>query len=58
MDELQADGTFGVLEDFVDSIRTGKRPVTTAADGLRATRLAQAILEVASAAASPQELAA
>jgi myo-inositol 2-dehydrogenase/D-chiro-inositol 1-dehydrogenase len=54
-DELHADGTFGVLEDFVDSIRAGRRPVTTAADGLRATRLAQAILKSVSS-GQPQEL--
>jgi len=54
-DELQADGTFGVLQDFVNSIRTGKRPVITAADGLRATRLAQAILKSVSS-GDPQEL--
>ncbi len=43
--ELHADGTFGVLEDFVHSIRTGKKPVITAADGTRATELAHAILK-------------
>jgi len=53
-DELHADGTFGVLEDFVNSIRTGKKPVISATDGLRATRLAQAILKSVSS-GKPQE---
>jgi myo-inositol 2-dehydrogenase/D-chiro-inositol 1-dehydrogenase len=53
--ELQADGTFGVLGDFVTSVRSGKKPVISAADGLRATRLALAILKSASS-GQPQEL--
>ncbi len=44
-DELRADGTFGVLEDFVNAVRTGSKPVISAEDGLRATRFAQAILK-------------
>jgi predicted dehydrogenase len=44
-EELHADGTFGLLEDFVNSIRTGKRPVISAADGFRATLLGHAILQ-------------
>jgi len=43
-DEIRADGTFGVLDDFVLSIRTGKAPAIGARDGLRATLLAQKIL--------------
>jgi len=54
-DELRADGTFGVLEDFVNSVRTGKKPVISAADGLRATRFAQAILKSVKS-GQPQEL--
>jgi predicted dehydrogenase len=44
-DELRADGTYGVLEDFVCSIRTGRRPRITARDGIRATLLAVKIHE-------------
>jgi len=43
-DELRADGTFGVMEDFVNSIRSGKQPVIRAVDGIRATQLAHALL--------------
>jgi predicted dehydrogenase len=44
-DDLRADGTYGVLEDFVCSIREGRSPVITLRDGLRATLLATKILE-------------
>jgi predicted dehydrogenase len=44
-DELRADGTYGVLEDFVCSIRTGRSPRITGRDGLRATLLARKIHE-------------
>ena len=54
-DELRADGTFGVLEDFVNSVRTARKPAIAATDGLRATRLAHAILESVSS-GQPQEL--
>jgi myo-inositol 2-dehydrogenase / D-chiro-inositol 1-dehydrogenase len=43
-DELRADGTFGVMEDFVNSIHSGKQPVISAVDGMRATQLAAALL--------------
>jgi predicted dehydrogenase len=44
-DDLRADGTYGVLEDFVGSIRAGRSPVITVRDGLRATLLATKILD-------------
>jgi predicted dehydrogenase len=44
-DDLRADGTYGVLEDFVFSIRAGRSPVITVRDGLRATLLATKILD-------------
>ncbi len=44
-DDLRADGTYGVLEDFAGSIRTGRQPIITLRDGLRATLLANKILE-------------
>jgi predicted dehydrogenase len=39
-DALRADGTYGVLEDFVSGIRSGRGPSISARDGLRATLLA------------------
>jgi predicted dehydrogenase len=39
-DPLRADGTYGMLEDFIRAIRTGSAPVSGARDGIRATRLA------------------
>jgi myo-inositol 2-dehydrogenase/D-chiro-inositol 1-dehydrogenase len=44
-DEIRADGTFGVMEDFVSSIRTGKPPAVTARDGLRATLVGRKALD-------------
>jgi predicted dehydrogenase len=54
-DEMRADGTYGVLEDFVCSIRTGRSPLITAHDGLRATLLAVKIHE-ALRSGKPQEV--
>ena len=39
-DQLRADGTYGLLEDFVRAIRTRSEPLATARDGIRATHLA------------------
>ena len=44
-DEIRADGTYGLLEDFVQSIRTGTEPSVGVRDGLRATLLASKITE-------------
>jgi myo-inositol 2-dehydrogenase/D-chiro-inositol 1-dehydrogenase len=44
-DELRADGTYGILEDFVCAIRTGRKPSITARDGIRATLLAVKVHE-------------
>jgi myo-inositol 2-dehydrogenase/D-chiro-inositol 1-dehydrogenase len=44
-DELLADGTHGVMEDFVCAIRTGRKPSITARDGIRATLLAVKVRE-------------
>ena len=44
-DEVRADGTFGVMEDFVLSIRTGKPPAIGARDGLRATLMGRKMLD-------------
>ena len=44
-DELSADGTYGVLADFVTAIRTGSEPSITGRDGIRATAVALALLE-------------
>lgn len=46
-DEVRADGTFGLLEDFVQCIRRGKQPIVAARDGLRATLFGQKLLESA-----------
>jgi len=43
--DLRADGTWGVLEDFARAIRTSQPPAITPRDGLRATLLAIRILE-------------
>ena len=43
--ELLSDGTYGIMEDFVCSIRTGRQPVVTARDGIRATRFAVKLLD-------------
>lgn len=52
---LRADGTYGVLEDFVCAIRTGREPSITARDGIRATLLALKIHE-ALRSGRPQEV--
>jgi myo-inositol 2-dehydrogenase/D-chiro-inositol 1-dehydrogenase len=44
-DEPHADGTYGILEDFVCAIRTGRKPAITARDGIRATLLAVKVHE-------------
>lgn len=44
-DELRADGTWGVLEDFVRAVRTGTAPAIGARDGLRATLLASRLYD-------------
>jgi len=44
-DPTRADGTLGVLEDFVSSIREKRPPAIGARDGVRATLLATRILE-------------
>lgn len=44
-DEIRADGTYGLLEDFIRSIRTGTEPPVSVSDGSRATLLALKILE-------------
>ena len=44
-DDLRADGTYGILDDFAASIREGRSPLTTLRDGLRATLLATKILD-------------
>jgi predicted dehydrogenase len=44
-DELRADGTYGVLEDFVQAIRENRPAAITGRDGLRATLLAVKIHE-------------
>ncbi|MEW5978475.1 MAG: Gfo/Idh/MocA family oxidoreductase [Acidobacteriota bacterium] len=44
-DSLKEDGTYGVLEDFVGSIREGRVPAISARDGIRATVLALSILK-------------
>jgi myo-inositol 2-dehydrogenase/D-chiro-inositol 1-dehydrogenase len=44
-DELRADGTYGVLEDFVQAIRENRQAAITGRDGLRATLLALKIHE-------------
>ena len=54
-DERRADGTYGVLENFIESIRTGRRPAVTLDDGLRATLLAIQLLESVSSAV-PKEV--
>jgi predicted dehydrogenase len=43
-DDLRADGTYGLLENFIDSIRTGRPPAVTLDDGARATALALHLL--------------
>ena len=50
-DEQRSDGTYGLLEDFVDSIRRGRRPAVTVQDGRRATELAIQLLQSMSIAA-------
>jgi predicted dehydrogenase len=44
-DDLRADGTYGVLEDFIASIRAGSPPSIAARDGVRATVLALRLLD-------------
>jgi predicted dehydrogenase len=44
-DDLRADGTYGVLEDFIASILAGSPPSITARDGVRATLLALRLLD-------------
>jgi predicted dehydrogenase len=44
-EELRADGTYGMLEDFIASIQTSRRPAVTIDDGLRATALALQLLK-------------
>ncbi|MEO7649861.1 MAG: Gfo/Idh/MocA family oxidoreductase [Bryobacteraceae bacterium] len=55
-DEIRADGTWGVLEDFARAIRTGTPPAIGARDGLRATLLATRLLASLRSGA-PQEVA-
>jgi myo-inositol 2-dehydrogenase / D-chiro-inositol 1-dehydrogenase len=43
--ELLSDGTYGIMEDFVCSIRSGRQPVVTARDGIRATLFALRLLD-------------
>lgn len=43
--ELYSDGTYGVMEDFTRSIRTGAAPAITPRDGIRATLFALKLLE-------------
>jgi predicted dehydrogenase len=43
--ELFSDGTYGMMEDFVRSIRTGGQPVVTARDGIRTTLFALRLLD-------------
>jgi predicted dehydrogenase len=43
--ELLSDGTYGIMEDFVCSIRSGRQPAVTARDGIRATLLALKLLD-------------
>lgn len=44
-EEMRADGTWGVLEDFTHAIRTGAPPLICARDGLRATLLATHLID-------------
>jgi myo-inositol 2-dehydrogenase/D-chiro-inositol 1-dehydrogenase len=53
--ELGADGTYGVLEDFICAIRLGREPSITARDGIRATLLALKIHD-ALRSGQPQEV--
>jgi predicted dehydrogenase len=53
--ELFSDGTYGILEDFVRGIRTGKPPVVTPRDGIRATLFALRLLDSLSS-GKPEEI--
>lgn len=44
-DDLHADGTYGVLHDFVQCIRADRQPAISGRDGLRATLLGIKILQ-------------
>lgn len=44
-DDIRADGTYGLLENFVQSVNQGLPPAIAARDGLRATLVAARILE-------------
>jgi hypothetical protein len=44
-EDLRTDGTYGVLENFVESITRSVPPRITARDGLRATTFARRILD-------------
>lgn len=53
--DIHADGTYGILRDFVCAIRTGSSASVSARDGLRATALAVAILDSIRS-GSPQDI--
>jgi predicted dehydrogenase len=53
-DDLRADGTYGLMDNFIDCIRSGRRPAVTVDDGLRATALAVQLLESISSSAPVQ----
>jgi predicted dehydrogenase len=44
-DPMRADGTYGVMENFVRSIQTGSEPIAGARDGIRATLLAVRLVD-------------
>jgi myo-inositol 2-dehydrogenase / D-chiro-inositol 1-dehydrogenase len=54
-DEIRADGTWGVLQNFTHAIRTGGLPMIGARDGLRATLLATRLIDSLTTGA-PQEV--